>query len=370
MKIKVKNKNFNYFNTIKSKNNHKMIGLIFRTLSLAAFVLFAFNAISQNKFLIINDFDIKRVPQTPDYSNSDNWAALPSKIDMADETPKSKIPIKDNQADAKADVFFLYPTIYTQKPQNEYTWNASTIDVFLNEKIDNSAIKNQASVFNGSCKVYAPRYRQAHYSVFLTEDTLSAKKALDLAYEDVKTAFEYYLENYNRNRPIIIAAHSQGTLHAIRLLQDFFDAKPLQSKLVIAYLVGMPVMDTMFEGIKISKKADKTGGYVSWNTFADSYFPEYYKNGLNQAQLVNPITWSNDTSYSEFFQHKGTLGLKFKISSEIVSAKPHEGLLWIKKPKVFGKIFVKTKIWHFADYNLFWMDIRENVDLRIKKFNN
>lgn len=345
-----------------------MIGLIFRGFCLVIFSSICIEATAQSKFLIINDFDINKAPKRPNYAEKENWAVLPNIKDMADQIPRANISIKDGQADAEVDVFFVYPTIYIQKPENEYTWNASTEDKNLNEKIDNSAIKNQASVFNGSCKVYSPRYRQAHYSVFLTKDTISAKKAMDLAYEDVKAAFEYYLENYNQSRPIIIAAHSQGTLHAVRLLQDFFDKKPLQSKLVTAYLVGMPVNDTMFEGIKISEKPDEIGGYVSWNTFAAGYFPEYYKNGLNKAQLVNPITWSNDTFYSEYSQHKGTLGLKFKISPQIVSAKSEEGLLWIKKPKIAGKALIKTKIWHFADYNLFWMDIRENVALRVNKF--
>ncbi len=41
--------------------------------------------------------------------------------------------------------------------------------------------------------------------------------AFDLAYEDLKTAFENYLKHYNKGRPIIIASHSQGSLHALRL---------------------------------------------------------------------------------------------------------------------------------------------------------
>ena len=345
-----------------------MIRIIFTKIFVVFIVVGCLEASSQNKILIINDFDIGPIPKVPNYADNSSWAALPTSKDMADQIPKAKINLSDNQANAAADVFYIYPTIYTQLPENEYTWNASVEDQKLNSKIDNSAIKNQASVFNGSCKVYAPRYRQAHYSVFLTKDSVSAKKALDLAYLDVKTAFEYYLSNYNQDRPIVIAAHSQGTLHAVRLLQDFFDDKPLQDRLVMAYLVGMPVNDGMFKNIKLSTKPEETGGYVSWNTFANGYIPDYYKNGLHKSQLVNPINWLNQTGFNDYNQHKGTVGLKFKISPKIVSANTSEGLLWIKKPKIFGKAFIHTKIWHFADYNLFWMDIRDNVALRVKNF--
>jgi len=345
-----------------------MIRIIFKGIFFVFSLAVALKANSQNKSLIISDFDIGLMPKAPNFSEKINWAALPTFKDMADETPKSKINLSDNQVNAAADVFYIYPTIYTQLPENEYTWNASVEDKKLNIKIDNSAIKNQATVFNGSCKVYAPRYRQAHYSVFLTKDSVSAKKALDLAYSDVKSAFEYYLSYFNQNRPIVIAAHSQGTLHAIRLLQDFFDSKPLQNKLVVAYLVGMPLNDSMFKNIKLSTKPDQTGGYVSWNTFANGYVPDYYQNGLHKSQLVNPISWTNETIFTDYSLHKGTVGLKFKISPKIVSARTSAGLLWIKKPRVFGKAMIKTKIWHFADYNLFWMDIRENVALRVKNF--
>ncbi len=346
-----------------------MMRLIFRRFFMALFILCSLKAIGQNKFLIINDFDKNKLPPSPNFEENTSWAALPSLMDMADQIPKCKSQIGDHQSDAKVDVFFIYPTIYTQKPENGFTWNASITDKNLNERIDNSAIKNQASVFNGSCKVYSPRYRQAHYSVFLTKDSVSARKAMDVAYDDVKEAFNYYLKNYNHNRPIIIAAHSQGTLHAVRLLQEFFDNKPLKSQLVTAYLVGMPINDSMFQDLKISLNSGDVGGYVSWNTFANGYYPEYYKNGLHKAQSVNPITWSTENNFTDYTDHKGTLGLKYKISPHIISSKQQEGILWIKKPKVVGKAFVKTKIWHFADYNLFWMDIRENVALRVKNYN-
>ena len=338
--------------------------------SIAIFtLLLTYNeSIAQNRFIISEKFNVTKAPPKPDFSDKNNWSSRPDLKDMADEIPTGQKKISDDQMNAKADVFFIYPTIYSKTRNNQYLCNAAVDDNILNKEIDETTIKNQASAFNQSCKIYAPRYRQAHYSVFLTEDKESAKNALDLAYEDVKNAFEYYLKNFNQDRPIVIAAHSQGTLHATRLLQDFFDNKPLKKQLVEAYLVGMPVADCLFKEIKLSKSPNETGGYVSWNTFAKEYIPDYYKNGLNHSNSVNPITWSVDNNWSNYKFHKGTLSAKFKIRDNIISAKTENGLLWIEKPKVFGKALIKTKIWHFADYNLFWMDIRENVALRINNF--
>ena len=49
--------------------------------------------------------------QAPDYSKSENWAALPSKDDMADRIPEGG-NLKNEEDSAEADVFFIHPTSY------------------------------------------------------------------------------------------------------------------------------------------------------------------------------------------------------------------------------------------------------------------
>ncbi|MDV7392758.1 DUF3089 domain-containing protein, partial [Arthrospira platensis SPKY1] len=142
-------------------------------------------------------------PPAPDYAQASGWAALPDRTDPADWTPAPDLI--DRQAEAKADVFFLHPTIYIGK-KGEKGWNGPVDDPGLNERVDNSTIQYQASVFNGAGRVYAPRYRQAHLHSYFAKDTSSGYQALNLAYEDVRRAFEYYLEHHNQGRPIIIAS--------------------------------------------------------------------------------------------------------------------------------------------------------------------
>jgi len=320
------------------------------------------------KYVIINTrFDTTNVPPIPDYSLKDTWAALPDKEDAADKIPL-KSNLKDGQKEAKADVFFLHPTIYTYPPKNQYLWNADVNDKALNEMVDNSTILNQASAFNGACRVYAPRYRQAHYYSFLTPNADDKRQALDLAYTDVKRAFEYYLQHWNQGRPIIIASHSQGTVLAKRLLQEFFDEKPLQKQLVEAYLIGIATAPTTFKSIKPSQSADEIGGFVSWNTFARDYLPPYYKDGLSGAVCTNPLSWKLNDDFVSKKENRGGVGLKFTFVKEAADAQVHDGILWINKPYVRGRAFLRTKIWHRADINLFWMNIRENVTLRIERY--
>jgi hypothetical protein len=154
------------------------------------------------------------IPDAPDYGNDANWAALPSTVDSADIVPIAEWKNVQNEADV--DVFFIHPTTYTGQPGQKH-WNASLDDEKLNLKTDKYPIRYQATIFNGAGKVYAPRYRQAHLNCFYTKKTKDASEALELAYEDVKAAFQYYLLHYNNGRPFIIATHSQGTFHGKRL---------------------------------------------------------------------------------------------------------------------------------------------------------
>ena len=68
--------------------------------------------------------------------------------------------------------------------------------------------------------------------------TTRPRAAFELAYSDVLRAFDYYLAHENHGRPFILASHSQGSLHALRLIQERLAGKPLQKQLVAAYLIG------------------------------------------------------------------------------------------------------------------------------------
>jgi len=216
--------------------------------------------------------------------------------------------------------------------------------------------------------VYAPYYRQAHLYAFYATNKEDASQALNLAYEDVKRAFEYYLVNYNAGRPIVIASHSQGSYHTMRLLQDFFDGKELQKQLVMAYLVGRAIPVDTFENIKPCSGPEETGVWASWNTFLRDYIPTSYDRYYKEALSINPLLWDSSDTFASKELNAGGVGLKFTMVPELADAQNHMNLLWINKPYVKGRGFVRTKVWHRADMNLYYNNIRENVALRVQKF--
>lgn len=341
-----------------------------KKLALLLFVLtYSITVSAQKK---INKYGMEflaNFPEAPDYSNLEMWAAHPDQQDAADLLPGQTGHLSDRQAEATVDVFFVHPTIYTGKQNPENPWNADLRDEKLNKRVDESTIKNQASVFNGAAKVYAPRYRQAHYNVFLTENLLLKQQALDNAYEDVRDAFEYYLQHWNQGRNFIIASHSQGTLHAARLMKDFIEDQPLQQQLVAAYLIGMPLQWDLFDAIAPCNNADDTGCWITWNTYAKDYYPPRFRTAYNNALSVNPLNWQVDETYAPASKNMGGVLRNFgKIHPELNDAQNHQGLLWISKPKFFGNFLFNWKRYHVADYNLFFMNIRTNVAQRVENF--
>jgi len=308
--------------------------------------------------------------ETPDYSLEKNWAALPTKKDNADLAPGS---LQENQANAPADVFYLHPTNY-YGDRSFNRWNAEIDNEKVNKGNDERAILYQASVWNAAGKVYAPRYRQAHYDAYFTKDSLSAKQAFEVAYEDVKSAFAYYMSHYNKGRPFIIASHSQGTTHATRLIQEFIDGKPLENKLIAAYLLGIPVDLDKFNSLKACSTKDDTRCLIGWRTYKTGYEPKTLKleEGYN-VLITNPLTWTSSTELAPPSKHKGALffDLEEDPTPGTQNAQIHKSILWTNKPKFKGSWLYTTQNYHRGDINLFYVNIRENAVNRVGiYFNN
>ncbi|MBS1653730.1 MAG: DUF3089 domain-containing protein [Bacteroidetes bacterium] len=313
-----------------------------------------------------NKYDFKSTTGIPDYSNLDYWAAHPWKWDPSDSIPQ---PLTYEVRDSIADVFFLYPTTYTAK-KNAVPDNAAIDDAYINAKTDYSSILYQASVFNQHCRVFSPRYRQAHIRTFF-EAADKADPIFDTAYADIRRAFQFYLENYNQGRPIIIAGHSQGAKMAERLLKDFFDGKPLQKQLVAAYIIGWPVPDTIFTSIKICNDSLQTGCACSWRTLRKNYLPSHIKNEKQTILVTNPLSWTTSEGLVPRKYNDGSVLYKFnKLYKHTTEAKISHGVVWVKKPRFPWSFLYFSKNYHPGDINLYYMNMRENIAERIQSFLN
>jgi hypothetical protein len=301
----------------------------------------------------------------PDYLNLDYWAAHPYKWDPSDSIPK---PLLQENRDSTVDVFFIHPTTLTYKTGRKAA-NAVIDDRLINSKTDYTTILYQASVFNKDCRVFSPRYRQAHIRNFFEKDTTVSERAFRIAYADIKTAFLHYLDNYNHGKPIIIAAHSQGSRMALLLLKEFFENGPLRQKLVVAYVTGWPVKETDTKTIRMCRDSMETSCICSWRTFRRGYIPSYFKKENGSTYATNPLTWVTSGEHVSRSYNKGSVLTKFnKLYKHTTDAQASNGLLFVKKPRFPWSFLYFTRNYHIGDINLFYMNIRENVGQRIGAF--
>lgn len=317
------------------------------------------------------EFSQASAPPAPNYADKNNWAAHPDKNDPADKTPIPELKSVGN--DAPVDVLFFYPTTYTGTKRYENQWNADVKDSRINKKTDGSAIQFQASIFNGVGRVYAPRYRQAHLNVFYNKKKpASNKAALALAYTDIEAAFEYYLKHWNQGRPFIIAAHSQGALHAMNLIKRKIEGTNLEKQLIAAYIVGWPVPENFYDHFQPCREPDQTNCFCSWRTWNRQYILDHKDDPriVDGIVCTNPLCWNTkEGEYVPKTENLGGVVNPFeKIYPEIVDAEIYRGLLLANKPKFKGSFLMTRKNYHIGDFNLYYMNVRENARQRTNAY--
>jgi len=333
-------------------------------------------------------------PPAPDYETPDAWAALPGRDDTADLSPPGMSPRVADDA-ARVDVFYIHPTTYLTSDG----WNASIDKEEPRYVIDNAVMAHQASAFNLAGRIYAPRYRQAGIYAFMEPwaelDDPQGPLALDLAYQDIARAFETYIRIHNNGRPFILAAHSQGSLHLIRLMQDYLKRPDLKSRLVAAYPLGMSMPVHLFGDllahIPPCAEPDQTGCLVSFNSFGPDGDPTVWfeqqriweGNELvpvagRPLNCTNPLSWKADGDVASADLNKGAIPYADAMSDELpvtsladprmldVSVQCRDGIAYMDRlpPDEFGELVFENEDYHVYDYNLFYGSIRENAALR------
>ena len=313
------------------------------------------------------DFKNYNPPKEPTYTDLEDWLVHPEK-QSENEFLSANTNLK------RADVFFIVPTLYQDR--KEISWNSDVYNKQFSDILMQSSIKYQSTAWLSSANLYSPNYRQAHFRVFEEKYWKNGgEDAFEIAYSDIKRSFEVYLKQFNKGKPIIIAGHSQGAGHAKRLLKDFFDGKELSNKLIAAYLVGTKITEDDFFDLELMNKPDQTGGYVTWNTYKVLKDEKKYdltidRLWLSDAQVTNPITWSDYVS-KDYNDHKGFLWLNQKVFPNAVVIESIDEAINIKTPKMgFPKSLLVSflKDYHKGDINIFWEDIRQNSILRTRKY--
>jgi hypothetical protein len=168
--------------------------------------------------------------------------------------------------DPPVDCFYVYPTVSDA---------SSTSAPLKATQAEVRTVRAQAARFTESCRLFAPVYQQITRKG-LASGGLADAAARDLAYGDVLSAFNDYLNTENNGRPVVLIGHSQGTLMLTRLIQEQIDGDPaLRERLLSALLIG-GVVNTLpgeavggtFANIPACETAEQSGCVVAYSTYA------------------------------------------------------------------------------------------------------
>ncbi len=294
-----------------------------------------------------------------------------------EETPS---PLTKEQ---RAAVFFIHPTSFLKKNQ----WNAP-LDDEESQARARIFLRGQASAFNQVGDIWAPRYRQATLGAFLT-DKSEGQQALDAAYQDVLIAFDFFVQNIPEQQPIILAGHSQGSLHLTNILKDRVAGTPLANRIVAAYIVGWPVSvqsDVPALGLNVCEASEQANCILSWESFAEpadyGRIIEVYDMtiGFNgeprkdtELLCTNPIN-GDVGSEAAAGLNLGTLVPNDELSDAtlVKGAVPARcdgrGFLLIGDPPDLGPYALPGNNYHVYDYSLFWSNVRADVMRRMQAF--
>ncbi len=326
-------------------------------------------------------------PPAPDYSHGEAWAAWPGRPSGADSLPPG---VDDSPAlapEERVDVFFIHPTTYLSGGATNARFDEPGVTT---TRIDRGVLRFQASAFNGCCRIYAPHYRQAALGAFLLEDEAAAAAAYEIAYADVARAFDYYLSQQNHGRPFIIASHSQGSLHALRLLQQRVAHDP-QQQLLVAYVVGYQVPAQIeAAGVPVCRAPRQLHCLVSWNTVKAGTSDSPRRNHVlvwldgryqplpaGSPLCVNPLTWTVDGE-APAASNLGALPA-VPAGAELLPLVPHlagarcaGGALQVAIPRRqrggFADLLTLFGSYHVLDYNLFYANVRADARERVQAY--
>lgn len=202
------------------------------------------------------------------------------------------------------------------------------------------------------------------------------------AYDDIVAAFEYYLENENNGRPIVLAGFSQGADMCYRLLEDYFGDEDLQEKLVAVYAIGWPCTEEMvreFPQIKPASSETDTGVVISFDCEAPDVTDTFITPQGTRAYTINPLNWMTDSTPADKSLNIGACFTDYdgNITKEV------EGLCGcyidedrgiIKVPDVDPADYpaivpgLPEGAYHIYDYQFFFRNLEKNVGKRVESF--
>lgn len=219
------------------------------------------------------------------YDDEKNWLCRPGKagdacmVDLTTTIVKAdgstEIESFKPNPNAPIDCFYVYPTV---------SLDTSVYSDLTPGPEELSVVKSQLARLGSECRLFAPMYRQFTLGALRARTGGGAAPAnngspADGA-ADVDDAWQWYLDNENKGRGVVILGHSQGSGQITRLITAKVDGKPVQDRLVSAVIMGTSIqvpagkdVGGTFKSIPVCKTATQHGCVLSWSTYRDTLPP-------------------------------------------------------------------------------------------------
>lgn len=288
--------------------------------------------------------DIGYIPDAPDYSDPDLWY-----IEENDSTGSG------------ADVFYVVSTW-------EFDWTTDKgeichyADVYNDQHRKDMATEMAmiAEYMGEGNNFYAPYYRHITIEGWATLDEEVISRRFRTSFEDIRDAFNTFLQKRDPSRPLVLAGFSQGGKGVVELLKVMPD--DVFSKLVAAYVLGYKVTpeDTLASShIKGAKSADDLGVTVCYNSVSDVRYIQPVI-AAPCAFCINPVNWRTDD----------TPAILHDTITVRIAPKEHVLVLTGYSGKEYAPIlgFLNVGDFHSCEPFLYKECLRQNIRNRIAAF--
>ena len=311
-------------------------------------------------------YDMERINRPVDYTLDDAWIEKPD------------APAHD------ADVFMIMPTVNMRAmvPDNEDVNNTRTALRFV------KTFNMEKGIVSEFADVYAPYYRQATIGSYLdssgnltggTADASEQSVYDEVAYKDIKNAWDYYWTNLNDGRPVVLFGYSQGANMVLQLLSELGEDEAFSQKFVAAYAIGASVDEDFIAEhpyLKMAEGETDTGVIISYNAV-----DERAEKPDSKELSINPLNWKTDDTPAGKEENLGCV--QVDTYGEVIEETPaycgayldsESGRLVITDAEDLDELYGADSgifpqgDYHMYDLTFFYRNLQENVEKRIETF--
>ncbi len=284
------------------------------------------------------------IPVAPDYSDEAMWCNA------------------TNDEGAGVDVFYVVST-WEFDWQTEGGLVSHYADVFNEEHREDMAteIKKIAAYMADGNNFYSPYYRHITLNSWATlDENIINERFHDVAFVDVKNAFDYFSKNFNQGRPFILAGFSQGGKAVVELIKIM--PEQMRERMVAAYVLGYKVTpDDVKQApwLVAAQGATDTGVVICYNSVSDV---KYIKPVISApcAMCINPVNWRTDATPATL---RDTITVTLSPEHNVLVVEGYDGS---HLPNILDIINVgdyhSIEPWEYSEC------LRENIKQRIETF--